>query len=129
MNLIDPTYTNTHVLRDLCTLQLADRTDSTPIVHSDHLCYITLQPPLGTRRTIVLSGMLDGEVIEVVSMYRESCGLGGHSWLPVEVCGRLQIKLREPATHICNMPVCPSCRSTAGCVCSSSAQQHAEAAE
>jgi len=30
------------------------------------------QPPLGTRRTVVLSGMYDGEVIEVVSAYRES---------------------------------------------------------
>ncbi|KAF5830672.1 hypothetical protein DUNSADRAFT_14210 [Dunaliella salina] len=30
------------------------------------------RPPLGTRRTVVLSGMYDGEVIEVVSAYRES---------------------------------------------------------
>lgn len=33
---------------------------------------LMMQPPLGTRRTIVLSGMYDGEVIEVVSAYRES---------------------------------------------------------
>lgn len=31
-----------------------------------------MQPPLGTRRTIILSGMYDGEVIEVISAYRDS---------------------------------------------------------